>query len=168
METGKISKTVTAKVVERGARKLIILHSRKATDYWSYCEEVGCDWEGLMNGLPEKLDTAAFIELPKHLIAEGTSAYASGIEVPIDFSEALPPNYEIVELPACKMLYLQGMPFTNEADFSKAIEVVGEAMKNYMPENHGLQFAFEMAPIFNFGASPKTGAKMAVPVKSIP
>ena len=43
---------ITAK--ERNKRKLIYLPSKNAQDYFSYCEEVGCEWEGLLNSIPEK------------------------------------------------------------------------------------------------------------------
>ncbi|MGI6659693.1 MAG: hypothetical protein ACOX4N_09885 [Dethiobacteraceae bacterium] len=39
----KVSPVVTVTVIERPARKLILLRSKKATDYFSYCEEKGCD-----------------------------------------------------------------------------------------------------------------------------
>jgi len=157
--------TVTAQIVERQARKLILLRSQKATDYFSYCEENGCDWEGMLNSVPEKLDVAAILELPRHLIMGGTSAIAAGIEVPADYSKPLPAGYEMLELPPCSMLYFRGMPFENEDDFCKAIDIVFKAIENYKPELYGYGFAEEVAPKFNFGASAEMGAKMAVPVK---
>lgn len=165
MENQKVSRTVMAQVVERPARKLIFLRSQKATDYMSYCEEMGCDWEGLMNSIQEKFDNAALLELPKMLSKNGASACASGVEVPLTYSKPLPDGYEIVELPPCKMLYFRGMPFENEEDFCEAIEIVDEAICQYKPENFGLAFDFNAAPKFNFGASAQAGAKMAVPVK---
>lgn len=62
---------ITAK--ERPKRKLIYLPSRKAKDYLSYCEEIGCEWEGLLNSIPEKFDMAALLELPDFFITEGFS-----------------------------------------------------------------------------------------------
>lgn len=47
--------------VKRAKRKLIYLPSKKAQDYFSYCEELGCDWEGLLNSIPEKIEPAALI-----------------------------------------------------------------------------------------------------------
>ena len=46
-------------VKEREKRKLIYLPSHHAQDYFSYCEEVGCEWEGLLNSIPEKFEPAA-------------------------------------------------------------------------------------------------------------
>ena len=73
--------------VERPKRKLIYLPSKSATGYLSYCEEVGCDWEGLQNSIPEKFDTAAILELPEFLQEYGYSNIASGVEVPLDYSK---------------------------------------------------------------------------------
>ncbi len=55
-------------LVHRKKRKLILLRSKKATEYFSFCEENGCDWEGLLNSNPYKLDTAAILTLPDFLI----------------------------------------------------------------------------------------------------
>ena len=84
--------------VNRPKRKLIYLTSHSATDYLSYCEEIGCDWEGLLNSIPEKFDTAALIDLPDFLHENGTSKIASGVEVPLDYEKPLPDGYKIAEL----------------------------------------------------------------------
>ena len=60
----------TVTPMNRPKRKLIYLTSNSATDYLSYCEEVGCDWEGLLNSIHEKFDTAALIDLPGFLQEE--------------------------------------------------------------------------------------------------
>ena len=102
MDTATIC-TVTP--VNRPKRKLIYLTSKSATDYLSYCEEVGCDWEGLLNSIREKFDTAALIDLPDSLQENGISKIAAGVEVPIDYNKALPDGYEVAKLPECVMLY---------------------------------------------------------------
>ena len=52
METEKLLCMVTP--VERPKRKLMLLRSANASDYWSFCQEKGCDWNGLLNSIPEK------------------------------------------------------------------------------------------------------------------
>lgn len=74
--------TVTVTRVERPARRLILLRAKEAADYMTYCGEMGCDWEGLLNSIPEKLDLAALLTLPRPLIRPGTSGCAAGVEVP--------------------------------------------------------------------------------------
>lgn len=64
-----------------------------------------------------------------------------------------------------RQLYFYGMPFENEQDFGEAIGILSEAIASYDPELYGYRFDDEIAPGFNFGASPETGVKMAVPVK---
>ncbi|HML34766.1 MULTISPECIES: hypothetical protein [Sporomusa] len=167
MEAKKILATVTVTAVDRPERKMIILRSKSAQDYFSYCAEVGCDWEGQLNSVPERYDNAALITLPQHLIKVGTSATAAGVEVPATYTNSIPEYYEIIDLPPCKMLYFQGVPLEDEQDFREAIGIVFKAIENYKPELYGYSFAYDIAPQFIFGTSKKIGAKMAVPVKCI-
>lgn len=152
---------------EREKRKLIYLPSRKAKDYLSYCEEMGCEWEGLLNSIPEKMDTAALLELPDFLVEEGRSRVAAGIEVPLDYGKELPGQYRVAELPECTMLYFQSEPYEKPEDFGKAIESVYAASGKYEPAVYGYQFAYEKAPAFNFGADSSIGARIAIPVLRI-
>lgn len=152
---------------ERERRKLIYLPSRKAKDYLSYCEEMGCEWEGLLNSIPEKMDTAALLELPDFLVEEGHSRVAAGIEVPLDYGKELPGQYRVAELPECTMLYFQSEPYEKPEDFGKAIESVYAASGKYEPAVYGYQFAYEKAPAFNFGADSSIGARIAIPVLRI-
>lgn len=160
----EFSSIVTVQAVNRPARKLIVLRCEKASDYFSFCEEKGCDWEGLLGSISEKFDNPSILELPKGLVKDGTSACAAGIEVPADYNKPLPAGYEMFDLPPCTMLYFKGAPFAREEDFCKAIDLVFEAIESYQAELFGYAFADELAPKFNFGASCATGAKMAVPV----
>ena len=162
MDTTSIC-TVTP--VNRPKRKLIYLTSRSATDYLSYCEEVGCDWEGLLNSIPEKFDTAALIDLPDFLHENGISKIASGVEVPLDYEKPLPDGYKIAELPECIMLYFQSEPYENPDDFGKYIGQVFKAIENYDFERYGYVLANNVAPSFNMGADTRTGARIAIPVK---
>lgn len=52
----------TVMPVERPKRKLIILRSQNAHGYWEFCEEKGCEWEGILNSIPEKMDFGSAIE----------------------------------------------------------------------------------------------------------
>lgn len=149
---------------ERPKRKLIFLPSKKATDYLSFCEEVGCEWEGLLNSIPEKFDSAASVELPSFLVKEGYSKLAAGVEVPLDYDKPVPEGYQVVELEPCIMLYFQTESYENPADFGRAIGSAYAALEKYKPENFGNAFAYEKAPCFNFGADPATGGRIAVPV----
>ena len=148
---------------ERPKRKLIYLPSRGAQDYISYCEEMGCEWEGLLNSVPEKYEPAALIELPDSLVESGFSKIAAGIEVPLDYDKAIPASYKTARLPECVMLYFQSEPYENGEDFCQAIESTYAAVCKYNPEAHGYKYAYDIAPSFNFGADADTGARLAVP-----
>ena len=161
MDTTSIC-TVTP--VNRPKRKLIYLTSHSATDYLSYCEEVGCDWEGLLNSIPEKFDTAALIDLPDFLHENGISKIASGVEVPLDYEKPLLDGYKIAELPECTMLYFHSEPYENPDDFGKYIGQVFKAIEKYDFEHYGYALANDIAPLLNLGADTRTGARIAVPV----
>jgi len=164
MNKEAISRTVTVTAVERPARKLILLRSARATEYLSYCEEIGCEWEGLLNSIPEKFDTAALLTLPGNLITPGTGNTAAGVEVPQGYAKPLPAGYGMIDLPACTLLYFQGVPYSDEDAYCEAIDIVEEAVDAYDPTRYGWAFADALAPRLHFGASAETGARMARPV----
>lgn len=169
MQNEKVSRTVTVTAVERPVRKLLLQRAKKTSngDYFAYCEEMGCDWEGLLNSIPEKFAPAALLTLPQNLVILGTSDTAAGVEVPADYEKPIPEGYDFIELPSCTMLFFQGMPFENEKDFGIAIGITWEAVDNYDPVRYGYTFAPELAPRFNFGASGKNGALQAIPVRTL-
>jgi hypothetical protein len=163
MSNEKVSRTVTVTVVERPARKLIFLRIPIATDYFSACEEVGCDWEGYYGSIPERLDSAAGGRLPKNLIIPGTSGDAFFVEVSLDYDKPLHEGYEIAELPPCTYLYFNGMPFDDQNDFPIAISILNEAIGAYPFERFGWKKS-ENAPVLGMGAETETGARTYVPV----
>ncbi len=165
MSNEKVSRTVMVTTVERPARKLIFLR-HNATDYFSACEEVGCDWEGFYNSIPEKFDTAAGGLLPRFLIQPSTNGQAFFVEVPMDYDKPIPDKYEIAELPPCTYLFFNGMPFEDQNDFPIAIGILNEAIENYPFERFGWEKS-EEAPYLGMGAESETGARSAVPVRRI-
>jgi len=168
MQNEKVSRTVTVTPVERPARKLVLLRAKQTTggDYFKFCEEMGCEWEGILNSISEKFAPAALLTLPDNLVAPGTSNTAAGVEVPADYAKPVPTGYDIIDLQPCTMLYFTGAPYENEKDFCIAIGIVWEAVDSYNPESYGWQASPELAPRFNFGAEEKLGARMAIPVKA--
>lgn len=157
---------VTVTPVSRSCRRAAILRGKTAADYFSFCEEMGCEWEGLLNSIPAKLDTAALLTLPPQFAKDGCTC-AAGVEVPEDYDAPLPEGYEYIELPPCELLYFQSAPYENEDDFGIAIGNVMEAVAHYDPAPLGYAFDDQAGPRFNFGASAATGAKIAVPVRKL-
>ena len=165
-----IKRTMTVTAIDRPGRKLILKRARKAKaadGYLVIAEELGCDWEGQMISIPERLHGAAGLTLPQNLIIPGTTDAAVGTEVPVDYDKPIPEGFEIIELAPCTLLYFQGAPFEDENDFCEAIGILWELMDEYDPKLYGWEYAPELAPYCNFGAGAKTGAKMARPVKKL-
>jgi len=158
----------TVTTVMRPKRKLMLLRSKNAVDYWSFCEEMGCDWTGLMNSIPEKLDISGLVELPGHLVTPGTSAVGAGVELPYDYdAKKVPAGYELIELEPCEMLYFQTEPYEDEEAFCVAIDAAQRAVERYDPKRYGFAYAFDRAPKFNYGADTTMGAKLSLPVVRI-
>lgn len=153
---------------QRPKRKLMLLRGIKAEDYWTFCEERGCDWTGLMNSIPEKLDICGLVELPEHLVKPGTSAVCAGVELPAGYDAGkVPEGYDLIDLAPCEMLCFQTEPYEDEQAFCEAIEAAQRAVERYDPKRYGYEYAFDAAPKYNYGADTGTGARLALPVRRI-
>ena len=126
-------KSVFVQVVEKPARKAVIKRGKTATEYFKYCEEVGCDVWGLLCSMKSISGEPVCLWLPKHLIKAGTSQYVQGVEVALDYNGQIPEGFDIIELPKCKYMMFQGEPFEEE-NFCEAIEQVWDAIKKYDPQ----------------------------------
>ena len=129
-------KNVFVQVVERPARKVIIKRGKEATEYWKYCEEVGCDVWGLLTSIKSISGEPVCLWLPKKYIAPGTSEYVQGVEVELDYDGEIPEGFVVIEFPASKFLMFQGEPFEEE-NFAEAIGQIWEAAKKYNPQSIG-------------------------------
>lgn len=158
--------TVFVQVIERPARKLILKRGIKASDYYEYCEEVGCEVWDVLSGIKEALLEPIGMWLPENLRKPGTSEYAQGVEVPADYSGEVPAGFEIIDLPPCKMMVFQGQPY-DEDDFEEAISDLWEVMKKYNPEIYGFKWADEDGPRFQLAPMGYRGYIEARPVRQI-
>ena len=129
-------KSVFIQIVEKPARKVVIKRGKAATEYFQYCEEVGCDVWGLLCSMKSINGEPVCLWLPEQYIKEGTSEYVQGVEVPLDFDGQIPEGFDVIELPKCKYLLFQGEPFEEE-NFGEAIQQVWDAIKKYNPESIG-------------------------------
>lgn len=166
MNTKPQVNTVFVQVVERPARKVILKRGIKAQHYFEYCEEVGCEVWDTLCGIKEALYEPIGMWLPEHLQPQGTSHYVQGVEVGLDYAGDIPAGFEIMELPACKMMVFQGPPFEDE-QFSEAIGELWNVMKTYNPETYGFQWADEDAPRFQMSPMGYRGYIEGRPVRSI-
>ncbi|GAU76254.1 AraC family transcriptional regulator [Fusibacter sp. 3D3] len=125
-------KNVFIQLIEKPARKVLIKRGVKATDYFAYCEEVGCDVWGLLTSIQSISGEPVCLWLPNVYIKPGTSEYVQGVEVPTDYSGVVPERFDVIDLPASKYMMFQGKPFEEE-DYAEAIEQVWSAIKKYDP-----------------------------------
>lgn len=117
-------------------RKVIIKRGIKATEYFEYCNEVGCDVWGTLMSIKGIGEEPVCMWLPKKYVKENTSTYVQGVEVELTYKGKLPDGYDLIELPEQTYLMFQGEPFLEE-NFESAILDLWEAMKKYDPRPLG-------------------------------
>lgn len=128
--------SVFISVINKPAHKVIIKRGIKATHYFDYCEEVGCDVWGILTSMKSLCGEPVCLWLPKKYIKEGTSEYVQGVEVPSDYNGEIPEGFEVIDLPESTYLMFQGEPFEEE-DYEQAISDIWKAMEKYNPEPLG-------------------------------
>ncbi len=166
MSEKKSTNTVFVQVVERPARKLILKRGLKATNYFEYCEEVGCDVWGVLCSIKEAMYEPAGMWLPGRLIKPGTSKYIQGVEVPRSYTGEVPEGFEIIDLEPCKMMVFQGEPYEDE-NFGEAIQELWDVIKKYNPQLYGFQWAEEASPAFQLEPQGYRGYIEARPVRQL-
>lgn len=135
-------RNVFIQVIEKPARKALIKRGEKAEEYWTYCEEVGCDVWGLLTSMKSISGEPVCLWLPEQYRKPGTSKYVQGVEVAADYDGDVPAGFDVIELPAAKYLMFQGEPFEEE-DYCQAIEAVQSAMNAYDPSVIGYAYDAE-------------------------
>lgn len=125
-------KSVFVQLVEKPERKAVIKRGVNAAEYFTYCEEVGCDVWGLLTSMKSLGGEPVCLWLPKEYIKPGTSEYVQGVELSVDYDGEIPEGFDVIELPAASYLMFQGEPFEEE-DYCQAIDAVQEAIGRYEP-----------------------------------
>jgi AraC-like DNA-binding protein len=166
MNEKKESKTIFVQIVERPARKVLLKRGINATDYFAYCEEVGCDVWSLLTSVKEALYEPIGMWLPRHLISEGTSQYVQGVEVPLTYNNTIPEGYDLIELPPCQMMIFQGEAY-NDDDFMDEIGEVWIHIEKFDPTIYGYQWSPESAPRFQLAPMGYRGYIEARPVAAM-
>jgi len=126
------TKNVFIQVIEKPARKVIIKRGKAANEYWSYCQEVGCDVWGILTSIKSISGEPVCLWLPPKYRKPDTSEYVQGVEAAVDFNGEIPEGFDLIELPAAKYLMFQGEPFAEE-DYCEAIQAVEAALDKYDP-----------------------------------
>ena len=166
MPENQKTSTIFVQVVDRPARKLILKRGIQAEDYYAYCEEVGCDVWDILSGIQQTLYEPIGMWLPENLRTPGTSIYAQGVEVPLNYAGTIPEGFDLIELQPCKMMIFQGEPY-DDANFEKAIGSLWDSMKNYQPELYGFRWADEDGPRFQMEPQGYRGYMEGRPVRPL-
>ena len=132
-------RNVFIQAVEKPARKVIIKRGVNATEYWSYCKEVGCDVWGLLTSIKSISGEPVCLWLPKELRNPVTNEYVQGVEVEPDYNGEIPEGFDVIDLPASTYLLFRGEPFAEE-NYVEAINEIWEAEKKYNPEFIGFKW----------------------------
>ena len=159
------TRNIFIQVIEKPARKAIIKRGIRATEYWTYCEEVGCDVWGLLTSIKSISGEPVCLGLPKHLRKPTENEYVQGVEVEPDYSGVIPEGFEMIELPASTYLLFRGEPF-EEDDFGDAISEMWNAEKKYSPEFIGYEWD-ESNPRIQLEPLGERGYIELVPVKKL-
>lgn len=168
---GKSPKTLPSKAFSvqiRGFpdRKLLLKRGKSANDYFTYCEEVGCEIWGLLCSVKEALYEPIGLWLPDHLRPDNTSKYVQGVEVPVHYQGIIPEGFEIIDLPECKMMLFQTQPY-DDIYFEQVIAALTEQINGYDPKADGYEWDDETAPRFQLDPQGWRGYIEAKPVKEI-
>ena len=113
-------RNVFIQVIKKPERKVIIKRGIKADEYFSYCNEVGCDVWGLLKSIKSISGEPVCLWLPKDMRKPVTNEYVQGVEVEPDYDGIVPEGFEIIDLPSAEFLLFRGEPFEQE-DFERAI-----------------------------------------------
>lgn len=163
MKTESVPQAVFVTLEDRPPRKLILQRGNKATEYWGYCEEMGCDVWGELQSLKGALHEPMGMWLPESLRAPGTSEYVMGVEMPLDYTGPVPEGMEVIDLPANHYLVFQGQPYPDE-EMGQAIGAVWRAIEIYQPEPTGWCWD-ESMPRFQYAPMGERGYIEGRPVK---
>lgn len=123
--------------IHKPRRTILCLRGKRAADYFSYCQEVGCDVWGTLLSMDSLCGEPVCLWLPEAYRTPGTSVYVQGVEADPDDPGPVPEGFDAFTLPPADYLMFQGEPFA-EADYCQAIAAVEQAMERYDPAHLGL------------------------------
>lgn len=135
----KETSNVFIQVVHKPERKVLVKRGFSATEYFSYCEEVGCDVWGVLMSMDSLCGEPVSMWLPERLRKPDTSVYVQGVEIPYDYCGPIPEGFDAIALPEADYLMFQGEPFAEE-DYCDAISSLQHAMDGYDPSVIGYRW----------------------------
>jgi len=108
------TRKVTVQRILKSARKVIIKRGIKATDYWAYCNEIGCDVWGLLKSIRSISGEPVGLWLPVQYRNPISNEYVQGVEVETDYKGTVPDGFEMVEFPEADYLLFRSEPYDDE------------------------------------------------------
>lgn len=133
------TRKIFIQVIDKPERKVIIKRGVTAKEYFTYCEEIGCDVWGILTSIKSISGEPICLWLPEKYIIPGTSEYVQGVEVDLNYSGMVPEGFDVIVLPAAKYLMFQGEPF-EEQDYGLAINEIHDAIDKYDPSLIGYRW----------------------------
>jgi AraC family transcriptional regulator len=127
------TRKVMVQRIHKSASKVIIKRGIKATDYWSYCNEIGCDVWGLFKSIGnEPMGMWLSVQYRNPISNE----YVQGVEVETDYQGTIPDGFEIVDFPEADYLLFRSEPYDDE-DYGSAILDVQKVISEYDFQKNG-------------------------------
>lgn len=154
---------IFVQLIHKPARALLLRRGTLATEYWSYCEECGCDVWGTLASL-RGLDEPMGMWLPESLRRPGTSEYVMGLELSLDDGTPTPSGFDRITLEPCDYLVFQGQPYPEE-QMGEAIAEVVRGIEAYDPGPLGWAWATDSAPRYQLAPMGERGYIEARPVR---
>ncbi len=130
---------VFVQAIRKPERKVLVKRGLQAEDYFSYCEEVGCDVWNLLLSMNSLDGEPVSMWLPEFYKKPHTSTYVQGVEVTPDYHGVIPEGFDVIILPEKEYLMFQGEPFEEEK-YCEAIQAVQQAMDRYDPSIIGFEW----------------------------
>jgi AraC-like DNA-binding protein len=124
------SRKVMVQRIHKDANQVIIKRGIKATDYWSYCNEVGCDVWGILKSIKSIGDEPMGMWLPIQYRSPSSNEYVQGVEVEMDYKGTIPEGFEMIILPEADYLLFVSEPYDDE-DYGSAILDVENVISEY-------------------------------------
>lgn len=126
------TRTVFVQLIRKEARKVIVKRGKRAKEYFSYCEEVGCDVWGLLTSMKSLCGEPVCLFLPEKLRCPAENEYVQGVEAESGYDGPVPEGFDVISLPEAEYLIFRGEPF-NDEDYEQAITEIWNAEKKYDP-----------------------------------
>jgi AraC family transcriptional regulator len=159
---------IFTQIVEKAERQLLFYPGRKATHYFEYCEEVGCDVWGKLLKFDDSMNEPLGLWLPEKYRPEGTSEYVQGVEIQTGHTIDIPTDMESITLPANIYMLFQSQPYEeDEKKFFEVIQQVQSAIKSFNPGFYGYEWAHEEAPRYQLEPIGERGYIEAVPIRKV-